>query len=180
MNLKRLERAYTVNKNPNTRTSTFITDYGIEYMIYAMPANRMIPEFDFSNQLIYIDFHPLIHRKINKIPNKKLEEVEKISDEKVINTVVNFILDIVKNKNSVIVFIASAEGGRRQERTKLFNIMYLRHLKNILHKMNYVFPVIGTCSMLFRRDNDYCASLCTVTDEQIIKNINDARQKRAR
>lgn len=172
MSLKKLERAYKPDSGSNKINFIFTTESGVKYLIYTMPGNRIIPGFIFSNNLIYLGFRPVNSSDVSK-ENKEI-------DERIMNTVVNFIIDIFQNKNSVILFIPSSEGGekRKQARVKLFSMMHFRHFNNSnLHKMDFIFPVVGSASMLFRKDNDYCASLCTVADEDILKNINEHRRR---
>lgn len=167
MNLKKFANAYEPNPGSHRKNFTFTTDSGIVYVIYTLSGYRIIPGFNFSPHLIYVGFKPINENHISKN-----DIIEDRYDGKIMNTVFNFIIHILENKNAIIIFTSSDEEGRRKGRIKLFNILYIRHFINRLHKMDFVFPTLGTTSMVFRRDNDYCVSLCTLTDEEIIERVN--------
>lgn len=162
---KRLSRAYRINKGPQTGNYSFITDSGIEYVIFILNGFRMVPGFNYSSQIRNFSFKPLYK---NLIPKKERRDV---ADEKIMNTIVNFIIDLVeKNKEVIVVYTPSDEDHSREARIKYFHTVYLRNLKE-LFKMDYVFPVIGNMSFIFRKDNDYFADICSTTSDDIIRNV---------
>lgn len=164
MDLQKFQEAYEANTASSKHDFRFVTDLGIQYVIFTLPGERLIPGFIFSHKIIYLSFRPLGEYKIPYKDRKR-----SFWDEKRINTIFNFIIDILEDKNAIIAFNPSPEEGKKELRQKLFNIYYIRHHQNMLYKMDFEFPRIGTASVIFRKDNDYCADICTTTDDDILK-----------
>lgn len=166
----KFKEVYKVSTGRN-KDYRFTTDSGVVYVIYSISGKQFIPDFSFSSDIVYVGFRPLNERKISHA-----DRIKNTHDEKIMNTIFNFIFDILKDRDAIIAFNYSSENGKRIIRNRLFNIFYIRYNKNRFHKMDFELGGIGTVSIIFRKDNINFASICTITDEDIIRNIAKRRR----
>lgn len=166
MDLQKFPKAYEILSVKENHFE-FTTDSLITYSVYAIPGKEIVPDFIFSRYIWYVGFYP--------IPSTiAYDDLAKYTyDEKIMNTIFNFIISIMEEKDNIVAFNYSPERGRQSSRERLFNIQYVRHGKKATHKMNFKLEGEDSVTIIFRKDNINFAAICTITGEDIIRSIED-------
>lgn len=167
----RLQEAYSIERAIDNDYK-FTTDTGVTYIIYSLPGRYFIPGFIFSNNLKYIGFRP-----INGIRIKGEIKRQNWQDEKIMNTIFNFLFNLFEDNDIIMAFNYYSEDGKGPARNRLFNKFYLQYGQHLFHKMDFQLEKVGTASIIFRKDNKYFTEICTIKSEDIIRNIQRLQRR---
>lgn len=165
MILPRFQEVYKVSTGRN-KDYRFTTDSGVVYVMYAVTGKEFIPNFIFSRNIVYVGF-----RALNEINVPSSVKIKNMYDKRIMNTVFNFIFDILEDRNAIIAFNYSKNDSSRIIKNRLFNIFYIRHSRNRLHKINFELEGVGTVPIIFRKDNNYFSDISKITSADIIRNL---------
>lgn len=159
MQIAKFPSAYEINIS--TRSSAFLefrTDNNITYDIYTGSGNKIIPGFVFTSDIIYFGFCP----KGDHLP-----------DEKVIFTVMNFLLDLLEDRNAIVAYIYSAAEDLHDARERYFNRLYNKYNDGNVFKTDFNLGADGKAVMLYRMDNVNFDVVQNLTAEEIILRMED-------
>ena len=175
MVLLKFQKGYEITKLERKNSFAFTTNFLVEYRIFIFPCKEVIPDFIFAEYTWYIEFLPLP----NTIPlikgNKESRAYKR--DEKVMPTIMNFMIDILQTKTNIIGIEFSTDRGLAQAREKYFSDLFEKYNETYkpLHKMDFQIEEQKKGSIIFRTDHPDFAKICTITDKEIIKNIKDKK-----
>ena len=159
MQIAKFPNAYEINISARSNAFLeFSTDNNIMYEIYTGPGNKIIPGFVFTSDIIYFGFCP---------------KGNHVNDEKVIFTIMNFLLDLLEDKNAIAAYIYSAAEDLHDARERYFNRLYNKYNDGSIFKMDFNLGADGKAVMLYRLDNVNFESLQNLTAEEIILRIED-------
>lgn len=173
MDLPKFQQAYEITRLEKENSFAFTTNFLVDYSIFIYPCKEVIPDFIFAEHTWYIEFLP-IPATIPYIKGNKESRAYK-GDQKVLPTIINFMVDILQTETNIVAFEFSPHKGLDRARAKYFGDLFEEYNENgkHLHKMDFELEGTKKCSIVFRTDHPEFARICTVTDKQIIKNIKE-------
>lgn len=163
MQIPKFQNGYEINISAKTDTLEFTTDNSIRYEIYTGPGRKIIPGFVFTSDITYFGFYPTSKGKSRK-------------DEKVMFTIMNFILDILEEKNAIVAYIYSAAGKKHNAREQYFNSLFNNHSKDYLYRTTFDMKEDGKAVIIYRADNVNFQAIQNLTAEEIITRMENKEE----
>lgn len=165
MDLQKFQQAYEIIKVRENQFE-FTSNFLVTYRIYLLEGKDFLPNFIFSDDTWCIGFYPMALT----IPFKDKAYRQ---DKKVMRTVMNFIIDMLETKETIVAFSYSSHKKLHRAREKYFGDLYEDYNNKQLHKIDFKLENNENARIIFRCDNPNFAKICTITSQEIIGNIRD-------
>ncbi len=94
-------------------------------------------------------------------------------DSKVIETILNFIIDFFENRNAIIAFNYSPAGGKHLFREEYFKKLYNKYHNGKLDRIDLELGGDDRGAMIFRTDNIHSEALHSTTGQDIVEKLDD-------
>ena len=159
MHIPKCQNAYEISISEISDEIEFLTDHKLKYKIYVSPGRKIIPGFVFTSSIIYFGFYT----KANNIP----------ADPKVLKTIINFLIDLLEDRDTIVAYIYSSGGNKHLVRERYFNTLFEKHSNGHLHKNTFDLGEDGKAVILFRADNIYLDEIQNLSADEIIKRMEE-------
>ena len=161
MPIQKFQNAYEVSISKKADHLEFVTDNVITYKIYTASGKKIIPGFIFSNDIIYFVFYMF---------------GKSVKDERVMPTILNFIIDIFEDKNAILAYIYSAANKLHAAREKYFNTLFSIYGAKFFNKIDFDLGEDGKAALIYLPNNINTEALQSLTAEQIIYRIENKNE----